>query len=111
MVTRELAALLGALAHPHRIRIIEELRDGECDVKSLQDTLGISHSGVSQHLMVLRARRIVFERRQGRHVFYRLRQPGMASWLLEATEFLEQEGDALKLGEAIREARRTWAAT
>ena len=110
LVTRELAAFLGVLAHPHRIRIIEELRDGECDVKSLQDTLGISHSGVSQHLMVLRAHRIVCERRQGRHVYYRLRQPGMAAWLLEATEFLEQESEALELREAIRKVRRAWAA-
>ncbi len=109
LVTKELAAFLGVLAHPHRIRIIEELRDGECDVKSLQDTLGISHSGVSQHLMVLRAHRMVAERRQGRHVFYRLRQPGMASWLLDATEFLEQESEAQELQEAIRKVRRAWA--
>jgi DNA-binding transcriptional ArsR family regulator len=108
LVTRELAALLGVLAHPHRIRIVEELRDGECDVKSLQATLGISHSGVSQHLMVLRAHRIVCERRHGRHVLYRLRQPGMASWLLDATEFLEQESDALELQRAIRKTRRVW---
>lgn len=110
LVTRELAGLFAVLGHPHRIRIIEELREGECDVKSLQDVLGISHSGVSQHLMVLRAHRIVCERRQGRHVFYRLRRPGMASWLLEATEFLEQpESEARKLREAIKKARRAWA--
>src|SRR3954470_24032754 len=80
LVTRELAELLAVLGHPHRVRIVEELRDGECDVTSLRDTLGISHSGVSQHLMLLRAHGIVCERRQGRHVYYRLRQPGMASW-------------------------------
>lgn len=110
LVTRELADLLAVLGHPHRVRIIEELRDGECDVTSLQDALGISHSGVSQHLMLLRAHRIVCERRQGRHVYYRLRQPGMASWLLAATEFLEQDGETQALREAIRKARRAWAA-
>ena len=109
LVTRELAELLAVLGHPHRIRIVEELRDGECDVKSLRDSLGISHSGVSQHLMLLRAHRIVSERREGRHVFYRLRQPGMASWLLGATEFLEQESEALELREAIRKTQRAWA--
>jgi|ERR1051326_1169404 DNA-binding transcriptional ArsR family regulator len=109
LVTRELAALLGVLAHPHRIRIIEELRDRECDVKSLQEKLHIRHSGVSQHLMVLRAHRIVCERREGRHVYYRLRQPGMASWLLGATEFLEQQSEVLELQEAIRKTRRVWA--
>ncbi len=110
LVTRELAALLAVLGHPHRIRIVEELRDGECDVTSLQERLGIRHSGVSQHLMVLRAHRIVCERREGRHVFYRLRHPGMASWLLDATEFLEQQGDVLELQEAIRKTRQVWAA-
>jgi len=110
LVTRELAALLTVLGHPQRIRIIEELRAGECDVKSLQDRLGIRHSGVSQHLMMLRAHRIVSERRQGRHVFYRLRQPGMASWLLDATEFLEQESETLELREAIRKTRLAWTA-
>jgi DNA-binding transcriptional ArsR family regulator len=111
VVTKELAAFLGVLAHPQRIRIIEELRDGECDVKSLQAALGISHSGVSQHLMVLRAHRLVCERRQGRQVFYRLLQPEMASWLLEATEFLERDSAvAAQLREAIKKTRRVWAA-
>lgn len=109
-MTRELAELLTVLGHPHRIRIVEELRDGECDVTSLRDTLGISHSGVSQHLMLLRAHRIVCERRQGRQVFYRLRYPEMASWLLAATNFLERENEALELREAIRKTRRAWAA-
>lgn len=89
LVTKELAELFGALSHPHRIRIIEELRDGEHDVNSLQEALGISHSGVSQHLMVLRANRLVSERREGRRVFYQLRQPDLAAWLLGATRFLE----------------------
>jgi len=110
LVTKELAAFFSVLGHPHRIRIIEELRDGECDVKSLQAALGISHSGVSQHLMVLRAHRIVSERRQGRRVFYRLRQPGMASYLLGATEFVEQESEAQELRDAIKKARRAWSA-
>jgi hypothetical protein len=34
----------------------------------------------------------------------------MASWLLDATEFLEKESDALELREAIRKTRRAWAA-
>jgi DNA-binding transcriptional ArsR family regulator len=101
---------LTVLGHPQRIRIIEELRQGECAVKSLQERLGIRHSGVSQHLMVLRAHRIVAERRQGRHVYYRLRQPAMAAWLLDATEFLEPESQTLELREAIRKTRLAWAA-
>jgi len=111
LVTKELADLLGVLSHPHRIRIIEELRDGERDVNSLQEALGISHSGVSQHLMVLRANRLVSERREGRRVFYQLRQPEIAGWLLEATRFLVQEKSATdELRKAIGKTRKDWAA-
>lgn len=110
LVTRELAAFFGVLSHPHRIRIVEELRDGEHDVNSLQQALGISHSGVSQHLMVMRSSRLVSERREGRHVFYHLRQPEIAGWLLEATRFLEEgTASADELRKAINKTRREWA--
>jgi len=111
LVTKELADFLGALSHPHRIRIVEELRDTERDVKSLQEAVGISHSGVSQHLMVLRSHRLVSERRQGRRVFYQLRQPEIACWLMEATRFLEKETIAAEeLRDAIDKTRQGWAA-
>ena len=110
LVTKELAEFLGVLSHPHRIRIVEELRDGEHDVNALQQALGISHSGVSQHLMVLRANRFVSERREGRRVFYQLRQPDIARWLLEATRFLEQGTAAAdELRKAIGKTRKDWA--
>lgn len=109
LVTKELADLFRVLAHPHRVRIVEELRDGEHDVNSLQAALGISHSGVSQHLMVLRAHRLVSERREGRRVFYQLRQPEIAGWLLEATRFLEKETvSATELRKAIGKTRKQW---
>lgn len=109
LVTKELADFLGALSHPHRIRIIEELRNGERDVNSLQESLKISHSGVSQHLMVLRAHRIVSERRAGRHVFYRLQDQKIAGWLMQGTRFLEKESaSAVALRKAIDKTRRAW---
>lgn len=109
LVANELADLLGVLAHPNRIRIIEELRDGERNVNSLQAALGISHSGVSQHLSLLRANRLVSERRQGRQVFYHLRQPELAAWLTEAMRFLEEESSvAEQMRKAIKKTRAAW---
>lgn len=89
--TQELARLLGVLAHPERIKIVEELRNGELDVCTIQQLLGVAQSRVSQNLSVLRSARIVAERRCGRHVYYRLVQKAMASWLLEGIRFLENE--------------------
>jgi DNA-binding transcriptional ArsR family regulator len=109
LVTKKLADFLGSLSHPHRVRIIEELRDGERDVNSLRDALGISHSGVSQHLTVLRSHRLVSERREGRRVFYQLRQPEIAAWLMQATCFLEHDSvAALELQKAIDMTRKGW---
>jgi DNA-binding transcriptional ArsR family regulator len=110
LVTKELADMLGVLSHPQRIRIIEELRDQERDVNSLQLALGINHSGVSQHLSVLRAHRLVAERRQGRHVFYHLPQPQLARWLLDGIDFLAGSVDvADHVRLAIESVRAHWA--
>jgi DNA-binding transcriptional ArsR family regulator len=88
LISKELATLFGVLSHPHRVRIVEELGSQERDVQTLQGLLGINQSGVSQHLSVLRAHRIVEERREGRHVYYHLRQPELAAWLVNGMEFI-----------------------
>lgn len=101
LVSKELATLFSVLSHPHRVRIIEELSHEERDVQTLQGLLGISQSGVSQQLSVLRAHRIVEERREGRHVYYHLRQPRLATWLVEGMEFI---GSGLQDYEELRAA-------
>jgi DNA-binding transcriptional ArsR family regulator len=98
---KELSVLLSVLSHPHRLRIAIELKDGERDVGGLQTALGTSHSAVSQHLSVLRSHRLVAERREGRHVFYRLRQPELARWLIAGLGHLQ--GD-LQVAEDVRAA-------
>lgn len=111
IVLRELNGLLKSLAHQHRLQIVEELGDREMDVNALQELIGISHSNVSQHLAVLRANRIVAERREGRQVFYRLRQPELAVWLLDALRFVEEEqSNATEIRQAIDSAREIWTA-
>ena len=109
LVTKELADFLGTLSHPHRIRIVEELRDGERDVNALQAMLGVSHSRTSQNLSVLRMHRVVAERREGRHVFYRLVQPDMAAWILTGIQFLEADAAHAQVRQsAIDEVRQIW---
>jgi hypothetical protein len=53
--------------------------------------------------------RIVAERREGRHVFYRLVQPDMAAWILTGIQFLEVEAvNAQARQSAIDEVRQIW---
>lgn len=76
----------------------------------MQAFLEVSHSRVSQHLSVLRSHRVVVERREGRHVFYRLLDPRLAQWLLDGIEFLKME--ALTREEvrvAVDKSKELWA--
>lgn len=109
LIARELGQMLGVLSHPHRLRLVLELRDEERDVNSLQGLLGIPHAGVSQHLALLRAHRVVAERRAGRHVYYHLCQPELANWLVAGFRFLEGEvREREEVASAVRRLREQW---
>lgn len=111
LVTQELSKFLGVLSHPHRIRIVEELRHEERDVNFLEKTLEISHARVSQHLALMRAHRLVVERRAGRRVFYRLIQPELAVWLVEGLDFIERDFETLQdIRKAVENVKSEWQA-
>ena len=69
------AEIFQALGHPTRLAILEALQEGELTVGAVLGRLGIEQANVSQHLAVLRSRRLVSTRRQGNRVFYSLRDP------------------------------------
>src|SRR5436309_7417101 len=62
-----------ALAHPTRIAIVEQLREGELSAGTIIERLGIEQANASQHLAVLRAKNIVVNRKAGNQVFYSVR--------------------------------------
>jgi DNA-binding transcriptional ArsR family regulator len=108
---RELAEVLGVLSHPHRLRIVEKLRGGELDVRASRDVLEISRPGGSQHLGGLRAHRLVVERRERRHVFYRFRRPELAAWPPDGLPFIGGDAAASQqLRRDVRRARAEWSA-
>jgi ArsR family transcriptional regulator len=73
---RELKAeIFQGLAHPTRIAIVELLRNGEVSVGSIIEQLGLEQANISQHLAVLRAKRIIIKRKAGTQAFYSLRDP------------------------------------
>jgi DNA-binding transcriptional ArsR family regulator len=112
IVTHELARFLSVLAHPQRVQIVEELRNAELDVNTLREILGTSASRVSQHLGLLRAHHIVNERREGRHHYYSLTRPELASWLLDGLRFIEANAQsAEKLRDVVAHVREIWTET
>jgi len=107
VAAKELADLFKIIAHPDRIRIIEELGRGEKDVNTLADHLELPGPRVSQHLGLMRANRIVEERRDGRHHYYHLMQPDMADWIIEALSFVEGRVSVISKT-TINRARDLW---
>ena len=69
------ADIFQALAHPTRIAIIELLGNGELSAGELIEKLGMEQANISQHLTVLRSKRLVVNRKAGNQVFYSVRDP------------------------------------
>ncbi len=67
------ADIFQALAHPTRIAILEHLSDGELSAGVLIERLGMEQANVSQHLGVLRVKKLVVNRKAGNQVFYSVR--------------------------------------
>jgi ArsR family transcriptional regulator len=74
-ISRFKAEFFKALAHPLRIRILDELRRGEVGVNELSARLDVVQSNLSQQLAVLRSRNILATRKDGQNVYYAVRDP------------------------------------
>ncbi|WP_374380796.1 ArsR/SmtB family transcription factor [Dongia sp.] len=68
----EAAALLRALAHEHRLAILCTLEGGAMSVGDIAATLGEPQPKISQHLMRLRAEKLVRTRRDGTTIHYEI---------------------------------------
>jgi DNA-binding transcriptional ArsR family regulator len=75
------AEIFQALGHPTRLAILEALQQGELSVGAILTHLGMEQGNVSQHLAILRSRRLVATRKDGNRVFYGLRDPILAQVL------------------------------
>ena len=78
------AEFFRALAHPVRIRILEELRGGPRTVHALQEALGLDQPSVSQQLAVLRVKNLVVATKAGTSVSYAVRDPLIHDLLMVA---------------------------
>ena len=65
------AEIFKALGHPIRLKIVYGLlRVGGCNVKNMQECLGLHQATVSQHLIHLKSRGIIDSTRQGLQMIY-----------------------------------------
>lgn len=77
----QFARLGKALASPARLELLDVLAQGERPVEGLAQEAHLSIANASAHLQVLAGARLVAQRRDGSHVYYRLADPSVyALW-------------------------------
>ena len=95
------AEVCKSMANPTRLKIMNILREGEKSVEELRKQLRLPKANLSQHLGILRQRRIVSTRRAGLNIYYKVANPKM----IKACDILRevlleqlQEGERLVRG-------------
>ena len=107
-VALALAETFSLLGDPTRTRILHALSVDELCVSDLASLLGITPSAASHQLRLLRDRRLVEVRREGKQVFHRLQdehiRPLVDMGISHAAE--DARGAALRMARAARRVRR-----
>ena len=83
---RALAKFISVLANPARIRILCALFSGERCVGEITNAVGLAQPHTSAHLRVLYDRGYLTRRREGKKVYYAIRDPRIPKFLSSAGE-------------------------
>jgi DNA-binding transcriptional ArsR family regulator len=92
------------ISHPTRLQIIDILHDGEMAVTDLATKLQVAVGNLSQHLNLMKQRRVLASRKEGNSVIYRLANPKMikACCLIREILFEQMEQDTALLKQMDR---------
>ncbi|HWA97483.1 MAG TPA: metalloregulator ArsR/SmtB family transcription factor, partial [Pirellulales bacterium] len=72
------AECLRALAHPHRLRMLQMLLRGRYTVGELAEACGIPSHMASEHLRLMQRCQFLVSEKQGRNAYYRVAEPHLA---------------------------------
>ena len=90
----ERAEVFKALGHPIRLKIVYGLmRIGGCNVKNMQECLGLHQATVSQHLIHLKSRGVIQSTRKGLEMIYSVTSP-IAKCIVDNIIDQEEEDEA-----------------
>jgi rhodanese-related sulfurtransferase len=89
-----LAQIAHALAHVHRLELLEHLGQGERSVEGLAARAGLTLANASRHLQLLRRAALVEGRRDGKRVYYRLAGDEVVVGLLAALSRVGERNSA-----------------
>ena len=73
----KISDLLTTIGNPVRIQILLAIGTGEACVCHLEALLLLRQANISQQLMILREKKVITSRREGKYIYYRLVEPNM----------------------------------
>lgn len=85
--------VLEVLSNPSRLEILLAIGSSEACVCHLEAALGYRQAYISQHLMVLRAADLLESRKEGRFVYYSVKDKGILELLRLAWQHVGGAGD------------------
>ncbi len=77
----EAAECLRTLAHPHRLRMVQMLLQGDFPVGDLAEACGLPSAMASEHLRLMQRCGFLTSEKDGRKVFYRVAEPHLRNIL------------------------------
>jgi DNA-binding transcriptional ArsR family regulator len=77
----EAAECLRTLAHPHRLRMVQMLLQGDYTVGQLAEACDLPPAMASEHLRLMQRCGFLTSEKEGRKVFYRVSEPHLKSIL------------------------------
>ena len=90
LLFRQFAAVAKAVAHEHRLELLEALAQGERSVETLATRAGLSIANASQHLQQMRRAGLIEPRRDGKFVYYRLSDAAVLDLIAALTRIGER---------------------
>jgi DNA-binding transcriptional ArsR family regulator len=91
-----IAGRFRVLADPTRIKLLDQLRQGEASVQELTETIGSTQQNVSKHLRVLLQAGIVGRRKRGNYAYYSVTDEGVFALCEDVCGSLTQQVEALR---------------
>lgn len=83
-LSEKIAATLQVISPPARLAILIAIGRGEACVCHLESILGWRQAYLSQHLMALRKADLLQDRRDGRYIYYRLKDEALLALVRDA---------------------------
>lgn len=98
---RQIAAIAKAVAHEHRLELLEALAQGERSVETLANRVGMSIANASQHLQQMRRAGLIEARRSGKFVYYRMTDEAVLDLIAALTRIGERH--VAEVGKIVRD--------